>query len=38
MKNIDGDDEAEIMRCFTRALDDTTRWIEENGFKSKQAA
>jgi hypothetical protein len=28
----------EMMRRFALALDDTTRWVEENGFKSKQAA
>ena len=28
----------EMMRRFTAALDDTTRWVEENGLQTKQAA
>ena len=28
----------EMMRRFSAALDDTTRWVEENGLKAKQAA
>ena len=28
----------EMMRRFALALDDTTRWVEENGLRTKQAA